>query len=160
MSWSRTARTRNIPLATSDLYGQLPELDFSRHVLEGAEQSLRVLPVPACGWSDLGTPKRVAEALRASSNATSVPFESRSDGLPQPGRAARAPSWRCNQELCHEVLVTLALAVTGSALAADLATQPTLTLDGAKSVVAAAMSYARAKNAPGGAIAVVDPAAR
>jgi hypothetical protein len=52
------------PLATSDLYGKLPELDFSRHVLEGAEQSLRVLPVPPCGWSDLGTPKRVAEALR------------------------------------------------------------------------------------------------
>jgi mannose-1-phosphate guanylyltransferase len=52
------------PLATSDLYGRLPELDFSRHVLEGAEQSLRVLPVPPCGWSDLGTPKRVAEALR------------------------------------------------------------------------------------------------
>ena len=53
-----------IPLAATELYGRLPELDFSRHVLEGAEQSLRVLPVPACGWSDLGTPKRVAEALR------------------------------------------------------------------------------------------------
>jgi mannose-1-phosphate guanylyltransferase len=53
-----------MPLAAEDLYGRLPELDFSRHVLEGAEQSLRVLPVPACGWSDLGTPKRVAEALR------------------------------------------------------------------------------------------------
>ena len=53
-----------IPLAAEDLYGRLPELDFSRHVLEGAEQSLRVLPVPPCGWSDLGTPKRVAEALR------------------------------------------------------------------------------------------------
>jgi glc operon protein GlcG len=45
-------------------------------------------------------------------------------------------------------IITLALAVTGSALAADITTQPTLTLDGAKS----------AKNAPGGAIAVVDPA--
>ena len=55
-------------------------------------------------------------------------------------------------------LITLALAVTGSALAADLTTQPTLTLDGAKSVVSAALSYARANKAPGGAIAVVDPA--
>jgi mannose-1-phosphate guanylyltransferase len=53
-----------IPLSTTHVYGRLPELDFSRHVLEGAEHSLRVLPVPACGWSDLGTPKRVAEALR------------------------------------------------------------------------------------------------
>jgi mannose-1-phosphate guanylyltransferase len=57
-----------IPLAATDLYGRLPELDFSRHVLEGAEASLRVLPVPACGWSDLGTPKRVAEALRRLDN--------------------------------------------------------------------------------------------
>lgn len=57
-----------IPLAATDLYARLPELDFSRHVLEGAEESLRVLPVPACGWSDLGTPKRVAEALRRLDN--------------------------------------------------------------------------------------------
>jgi mannose-1-phosphate guanylyltransferase len=57
-----------IPLAATELYGRLPELDFSRHVLEGAEDSLRVLPVPPCGWSDLGTPKRVAEALRRLEN--------------------------------------------------------------------------------------------
>jgi mannose-1-phosphate guanylyltransferase len=50
-------------IAATELYGALPELDFSRHVLEGAEDLLRVLPVPACGWSDLGTPRRVAEAL-------------------------------------------------------------------------------------------------
>lgn len=56
------------------------------------------------------------------------------------------------------VTLTLALAVAGSALAADLTTQPTLTLEGAKSAVAAALSHARAKHAPGGAIAVVDPA--
>jgi mannose-1-phosphate guanylyltransferase len=51
-------------LAVNDLYARLPELDFSRHVLEGEVQSLRLLPTPACGWSDLGTPKRVGEALR------------------------------------------------------------------------------------------------
>jgi mannose-1-phosphate guanylyltransferase len=50
-------------IAATDLYARLPELDFSRHVLEGAEQKLRVVPVPACGWSDLGTPRRVAETL-------------------------------------------------------------------------------------------------
>ena len=33
--------------------------------LQGQEQHLRVLPVPDCGWSDLGTPERVAEALSA-----------------------------------------------------------------------------------------------
>lgn len=52
------------PVAASDLYPRLPELDFSRHVLEGSEATLRVLPVPACGWSDLGTPRRVSETLR------------------------------------------------------------------------------------------------
>jgi len=50
--------------ALNELYTRLPELDFSRDVLEGAEGSLRVLPVQACGWSDLGTQMRVAETLR------------------------------------------------------------------------------------------------
>lgn len=51
-------------VAATDLYARLPELDFSRHVLEGAEATLRVVPAPPCGWSDLGTPRRVGEALR------------------------------------------------------------------------------------------------
>ena len=51
-------------IATADLYDRLPDLDFSRHVLEGQESVLRMVPVPQCGWSDLGTPKRVAETLR------------------------------------------------------------------------------------------------
>jgi mannose-1-phosphate guanylyltransferase len=52
------------PVATTHLYRTLPDIDFSRHVLQGAEPSLRVLPAPACGWSDLGTPERVALTLR------------------------------------------------------------------------------------------------
>lgn len=52
------------PVAATDLYARLPALDFSRHVLEGSESLLRVQPVPSCGWSDLGTPRRVSEALR------------------------------------------------------------------------------------------------
>ncbi len=51
-------------LAVKDLYGQLPEIDFSRDVMQGAEARLRVLSVPQCGWSDLGTPKRVTQTLR------------------------------------------------------------------------------------------------
>jgi mannose-1-phosphate guanylyltransferase len=50
--------------AISELYERLPVLDFSRDIVVGQESDLRVLPVPQCGWSDLGTPKRVAEALR------------------------------------------------------------------------------------------------
>jgi mannose-1-phosphate guanylyltransferase len=50
--------------ALGELYERLPNLDFSRAVLEGAEDTLRVLAVPGCGWSDLGTPQRVAECVR------------------------------------------------------------------------------------------------
>jgi mannose-1-phosphate guanylyltransferase len=48
----------------AELYERLPTLDFSRDIIEGQEGHLHVLPVASCGWSDLGTPKRVAEALR------------------------------------------------------------------------------------------------
>lgn len=58
------ASTPGESIAAADLYKRLPEVDFSRHVLEGNESMLRVQPVPACGWSDLGTPRRVSEALR------------------------------------------------------------------------------------------------
>jgi mannose-1-phosphate guanylyltransferase len=50
--------------ATQSLYECLPSLDFSRHLLEQETSSLRVLPVPQCGWSDLGTPARLARVLR------------------------------------------------------------------------------------------------
>jgi len=51
--------------AVAELYRHLPILDFSRDILPGQESALRALPVPRCGWSDLGTPKRVAAAVRA-----------------------------------------------------------------------------------------------
>lgn len=69
------------------LYATLPDIDFSRAILQGQEQYLRVWPVPDCGWSDLGTPERVAEALNALPSA-------RRDGV-------RAP-------IAREVLLSLA----------------------------------------------------
>lgn len=50
--------------AIVDMYTRLPDLDFSRDLLEGLEASLCVMRVPPCGWSDLGTPRRVGETLR------------------------------------------------------------------------------------------------
>jgi mannose-1-phosphate guanylyltransferase len=50
--------------AMADLYRRLTDMDFSKHVLEGAESMLRVMAVPRCGWSDLGTPTRLAETLK------------------------------------------------------------------------------------------------
>lgn len=37
--------------------------DLSRDIVPGQESALRAVRVPSCGWSDLGTPKRVAEAV-------------------------------------------------------------------------------------------------
>jgi glc operon protein GlcG len=53
-------------------------------------------------------------------------------------------------------LIAMMLAGSGAAHAADTTNQQTLSLEGAKRAVAAAIAYARANNAPGGAIAVVD----
>jgi mannose-1-phosphate guanylyltransferase len=55
--------TRHGRRALADLYQNLRSIDFSRDVLETHTAWLRVLPVPQCGWSDLGTPQRVAETL-------------------------------------------------------------------------------------------------
>ena len=50
--------------ALNDLYRSLPDMDFSREILAAIPMSLRAVASPNCGWSDLGTPQRVAEALR------------------------------------------------------------------------------------------------
>lgn len=54
------------------------------------------------------------------------------------------------------VSLSLTLIAAQAATAGDVTTQPTLTLEGAKRVVAAAMAYARSHDAPGAAVAVVD----
>jgi mannose-1-phosphate guanylyltransferase len=51
--------------ATAELYTRLPTIDFSKHVMsKDTDANFRVHSVPRCGWSDLGTSKRVAETLR------------------------------------------------------------------------------------------------
>ena len=49
--------------ALDDLYELLPDVDFSRSIAQGAESALCVYTAPACGWTDLGTPRRVGAAL-------------------------------------------------------------------------------------------------
>ncbi|MFY4731260.1 hypothetical protein, partial [Nitrospira sp. BLG_2] len=53
--------------------------DFSREILQGDGVALRVLCVPPCGWTDLGTPRRVIECL---------------ERIGQPEIAQRMPSTR------------------------------------------------------------------
>lgn len=69
--------------ALEELYGRLPDVDFSRAVMQGAESALRVCTAAACGWTDLGTPRRVAQTLRR--------FQLASD-LHPPERALAAPA--------------------------------------------------------------------
>lgn len=47
----------------AEFYEHAPALDFSRDILQQVPTLLRVLIVPPCGWSDLGTPRRVTETL-------------------------------------------------------------------------------------------------
>jgi mannose-1-phosphate guanylyltransferase len=48
---------------TRAAYSKLEPVDFSRDIAQRYEPVLRVLAVPPCGWSDLGTPNRVRQAL-------------------------------------------------------------------------------------------------
>jgi mannose-1-phosphate guanylyltransferase len=70
------------------LYADLPVHDFSKHVLQGGEDELRVLPVPHCGWSDLGTPERVLACLDAL-EARAATRGRRAGGAPRSTAAAR-----------------------------------------------------------------------
>jgi len=58
----------------------------------------------------------------------------------------------------RSTIAILIFALSAAAFATEptITRTPTLTLDGARAVIAAAMAQAKAKNAPGGAIAVVD----
>ena len=50
--------------ALAELYDRLPTVDFSRAVIQQLPFRLRVITAPSCGWTDLGTPGRVADTLR------------------------------------------------------------------------------------------------
>ena len=74
--------------ALAELYRTLPSIDFSRAITQGSEQSLSVVAAPPCGWSDLGTPKRVAETLRRIDRSSSrTASHSKSTGAFSPAPA-------------------------------------------------------------------------
>lgn len=51
------------PVRLAAIYAGLPALDFSRDVVTPLAARVKCLPVPSCGWTDLGTPQRVAQCL-------------------------------------------------------------------------------------------------
>jgi mannose-1-phosphate guanylyltransferase len=46
-----------------DFYRRLPPLDFVRLILQPEPGRLRFLPLPDCGWADIGTPERLGAWL-------------------------------------------------------------------------------------------------
>lgn len=72
--FSSTMRHHGWSLATlRHLYAALPALDFTRDLLAGAGDRLRVLPVRACGWTDLGTPERLLRWLSTRHEGVATP---------------------------------------------------------------------------------------
>jgi mannose-1-phosphate guanylyltransferase len=63
----------------AELYARSPSIDFSREILQRSTDSLRVLRVPACGWSDLGTPHRVIETVQRIKSQASVRASAHAD---------------------------------------------------------------------------------
>jgi mannose-1-phosphate guanylyltransferase len=51
--------------AIATVYQRLSSVDFSRDVLQGKESLLKVLAVPHCGWTNLGTPEGLGVALES-----------------------------------------------------------------------------------------------
>jgi mannose-1-phosphate guanylyltransferase len=50
--------------ALAEFYTGRKTFDFSREILQCQTAQLRVIRVPPCGWTDLGTPHRVASTVR------------------------------------------------------------------------------------------------
>jgi len=73
--------------ALAELYDRLPTVDFSRAVIQQLPFRLRVITAPSCGWTDLGTPGRVADTLRllAEQVPTRVPSGAGAQRSPPPG---------------------------------------------------------------------------
>lgn len=76
----------------AELYARSPSIDFSRDILQHSTDSLRVLRVPACGWSDLGTPRRVIETVRRIKSQASEFASSHADPSAFLNLAGRMPA--------------------------------------------------------------------
>lgn len=72
---STIARMRGFEGADLDsLYQNLRTMDFSKDVLQGREPMLKVITVPHCGWTDLGTPERVGRILEGLQETATPPY--------------------------------------------------------------------------------------
>lgn len=63
--------------AVAEVYRELATIDFSQQIATGQEAHLAVMSVPRCGWSDLGTPRRVAQTVLRSRERIAARAQSR-----------------------------------------------------------------------------------
>jgi mannose-1-phosphate guanylyltransferase len=71
---STVAAMRGFAGDLDSLYRNLRTVDFSKDVLQGRESMLKVLTVPHCGWTDLGTPERVGRILEGLQDLATPPY--------------------------------------------------------------------------------------
>jgi mannose-1-phosphate guanylyltransferase len=64
--------SEGVPL--DSIYQNLRTVDFSKDVLQGRESLLKVITVPHCGWTDLGTPERVGRILENLQDSATPPY--------------------------------------------------------------------------------------
>jgi mannose-1-phosphate guanylyltransferase len=87
------------------LYARHLALDFSHDVLEKCPDNLQFLTVPPCGWNDVGTPARLAQALgtarpfrtHATTSGQTLNVETAFDRFNLATKPPRAPSALINQ---------------------------------------------------------------
>ena len=70
-----------------ELFDGLPDCDFCRDVLQRCANRLRLISVPPCGWTDLGTPARLASWLDRHREAAFWQNSGRVRGTNDPGPA-------------------------------------------------------------------------
>lgn len=75
----------------AELYARSPSIDFSRDILQRSTHSVHVLRVPACGWSDLGTPHRVIDTVQRITSQASACAPAHTDPSTFLNLAGRTP---------------------------------------------------------------------
>ena len=88
------------------IHSDLPAMDLGRDILQRTPRCLRVLPLPECGWTDIGTLDRLeAWWMR---HPTALEQVRQSGVLPHGPRTSPAPRPRPAMALCSEELLAAA----------------------------------------------------
>jgi mannose-1-phosphate guanylyltransferase/mannose-6-phosphate isomerase len=88
--WWRTLTNMRHGMRLEAAYDMLPPSNFSRDVLERIPERLALVPLAAeAGWSDIGTPDRLARALGSAAPAPRMVIRRRASAIPRRAAVAR-----------------------------------------------------------------------